>query len=254
MDYSVNALAKISGVSTRTLRYYDEIGLLKPIRKNSNNYRVYSSVHVDRLQTILFYKELGFELEEIGRLISAPDYDREKALSDHMTELKKRRKQLDLLIKNVDKTLASMKGKTVMSDLEKFEGFKQKLIDENEKKHGKEIRERFGDEVVNASYQKLKGMSQQKYAEMEKLTEELNSILAEACGTGDPSGKLAQKACELHKKWLCFSWPEGTYNKEAHKALAQSYVDDKRFAEYYEKIAPGCAAFLRDAINIYCGE
>lgn len=251
MEYSVSALAKLTGISKRTLHYYDQIGLLKPERISSNNYRVYNSRHIDRLQQILFYRELGVELEEIGRILDSSGFDREIALKNHIAELKKRRKQLDLLINNVEKTLASMKGETKMSDKEKFEGFKKNLIEENERKYGKEIRERYGDETVNSSNAKLMGMSREQYNEFENLTKELNKTLHDACMTGDPSGELAQKACLLHKEWLCFSWPDGTYSPEAHIGLVQSYVDDKRFTEYYEKIAPGCAAFLRDAINIY---
>ena len=86
MEYSINKLAEISGISTRTLRYYDEIGLLKPVRK-SNKYRIYGPNEVDKLQQILFYRELGISLEDIGELINAPDFDRLKTLEYHLTSL-----------------------------------------------------------------------------------------------------------------------------------------------------------------------
>ena len=93
-------------------------------------------------------------------------------------------------------------------------------------------------------------MSQKQYTELEKLTEELNGTLRKAVEQGDPGSELAQKACELHRQWLCYYWDK--YTKEAHIGLTQMYVYDSRFTEYYEKIAPGCAAFLRDAVAIYC--
>ncbi len=69
--------------------------------------------------------------------------------------------------------------------------------------------------------------------------------------SGDPDGELAQKACALHKEWLLNFWPQ--YSQEAHMGLAQMYVDDPRFTVYYDKIAPGCAVFLRDAMRIFTG-
>ena len=97
-------------------------------------------------------------------------------------------------------------------------------------------------------------MTEEQHAELEKLTGELNKILREACLEGDPAGEKAREACRLHREWLCFFWPEGTYSPEAHMGLAQMYVSDERFSDYYEKIAPGCAAFLRDALTIYCSK
>ena len=250
MEYTINKLAKLAGVSTRTLRYYDEFGLLSPTRMSSNGYRIYGQKESDRLQQILFYRELGMPLEEIKNIILSKDFDGQAALESHLTELLAKRKQLDLLIANVEKTIKASKGEIIMSDQEKFEGFIQKLVDDNEWKYGKEVRAKYGDEVVNNSNAKIMGMSKEQYAEMEMLTGELNETLKAAFEQGDPSSELAQKACELHKKWLCYSWSD--YSKEAHKGITQMYVNDPRFSAYYDKIAVGCAAFLRDAVLIYC--
>lgn len=138
-----------------------------------------------------------------------------------------------------------------MRDTEKLTGFKKELIEENERKYGKEVRRRYGDDLVNASNTKLMGMTKEQYAYLEKLTGELNNTLRDACLEGDPAGEKAQEACRLHKKWLSFSWPEGVYSPEAHIELARIYVEDERFNGYYEKIAPGCAVFLYDALNIF---
>ncbi|MGI6066780.1 MAG: TipAS antibiotic-recognition domain-containing protein, partial [Bacillota bacterium] len=126
-----------------------------------------------------------------------------------------------------------------------------KMIDENEKKDGKEIREKYGDEVVNQSNQKLKNMTQEQYAEVERLSTDVIETLKKAFTTGDPQGDLAQKAADLHRQWLSYYW--NSYSKEAHAGLAQMYVDDERFKAYYDAEQPGMAEFLRDAIFVYTG-
>lgn len=251
MEYTVQKLGKMAGVSTRTLRYYDEIGILKPARINSSGYRIYGEKEVDRLQQILFYRELGVSLESIKEIITSPSFDGTAALREHREKLLEKREQLNMLIANVDKTIAATEGRIKMSNKEKFEGFKQKMIDENEKKYGKEIREKYGDETVDKSNKKLKDMTEEQYAELEKLGRDVIDTLNKAFETGDPAGELAQKAADLHRQWLSYSWP--SYSKEAHAGLAQMYVDDERFTAYYDKNQPGLAAFLRDAIFIYTG-
>ena len=151
MEYTVQKLAKFAGVSTRTLRYYDEIDILKPARINSSGYRIYGQKEVDSLQQILFYRELGVSLESIKDIVTAPTFDGANALQDHREKLLEKREQLDVLIANVNKTIAVTEGRMNMSDKEKFEGFKKKMIDDNEKKYGKEIREKYGEEAVNNS-------------------------------------------------------------------------------------------------------
>jgi DNA-binding transcriptional MerR regulator len=252
MEYTVQKLGNLAGISTRTLRYYDEIGILKPARINSSGYRIYGQAEVDRLQQILFYRELGVGLEDIKNIVTAPSFDGSRALKEHREKLLEKREQLDLLIKNVDKTIALTEGRMNMSNKEKFEGFKKKMIDDNEKKYGKEIREKYGNERVDQSNTKFMNMSEEDHEKVTNLAEQVKETLAAAFATGDPAGELAQKAADLHKQWLCFYWNE--YSKEAHAGLAQMYVDDERFTAYYDKNQPGTAEFLRDAIHIYTGQ
>jgi DNA-binding transcriptional MerR regulator len=251
MEYTVQKLGSLAGVSTRTLRYYDEIGILKPARINSSGYRIYGQKEVDRLQQILFYRELGVSLESIKDIVTAPSFDGAAALREHREKLLEKKEQLELLIANVDKTIALTEGRMNMSNKEKFDGFKKKMIDDNEKKYGKEIREKYGNDTVNKSNAKLKNMTQEQYNEVTALEVQLKLTLVEAFKTGDPAGELAQKVADLHKQWLTYYWNE--YSKEAHAGLAQMYVDDERFTAYYDKEQPGTAEFLRDAIEIYTG-
>lgn len=251
MEYTIQKLALIAGVSTRTLRYYDEIGLLRPARVSNSGYRIYGKTQLDRLQQILFYRELDFSLDTIQKIISAPDFDAKKAMLSHYQSLLAKRERLDRLICTVETTIKSMKGEEIMTDQEKFDGFKQALIAENEEKYGDEIREKYGEKAVEESYQKLKSMTGEEYAQAEALNGELMETLLEAYQAGDPSGPLAQKAADLHRRWLCFYWP--AYSREAHAGLGQMYVDDPRFTDYYDRHQPGLAVFLRDAIRIYTG-
>jgi len=251
MEYSSNKLSKMSGVSARTLRHYDDIGLLKPARTASSGYRIYSQSEVDALQQILFYKELGFALDDIKKLLIAPNFDCKNAFLSHLAELHIKRERLDMLIKNVSKSIAAMEGATTMTDKEKFEGFKQNIIDENEQKYGAEIREKYGNQAMDDSNARIKGLSQKQYKEGEHIRLAVEEALKFALETGDPAGEQAQKACDLHRRWLCIFAP-GYYSKEYYKSLGEMYVADERFKAYYDKIAIGGAEFLRDAINVYC--
>lgn len=251
MEYSVRKLAKMSGVSPRTLRYYDEINLLKPARIEASGYRYYGQRQIDQLQQILLYRELGFPLMEIGRLMSADGFDREQAFLCHLRSLQSKRDQLDVLIANVTRSLQTMKGESNMTDSQKFEGFKQALIDENEQKYGQEVRERFGDGEMDRANNRLKGLTQQQYDEGERLRLLFEQTLKDAFEMGDPAGEQAQKACDYHRQWLSVFYP--AYSREYHKGLADMYVADERFQANYEKIADGCTLFLRDAIYAYCG-
>lgn len=249
MEYSIKKLSQIAGVSTRTLRYYDEINLLKPARINSSGYRIYGAKEVDRLQQILFYKELGLNLDHIKEIINNPKFDKISALKEHKLKLLEKKKQIDMLLENVSKTLLAVEGEIIMDDKEKFAGFKRDAIEKNEKKYGKEIRQKYGDEVIDKSNEKFNNMTEEQYNEVEALAAQIIETLKNAMKTNDPSSDLAQEAAELHKKWLCYYWEK--YSKEAHAGVAQMYVYDERFKEYYDKHQDGMAEFLRDAILIY---
>lgn len=249
MEYTVQKLGALAGISARTLRYYDEFGILKPARINSSGYRIYGQAEVDRLQQILFYRELGLSLEGIRDIITSPSFDGARALRQHHDQLLQRRQQLDQLIANVEQTLAHTEGRITMSNEEKFTGFKQKLIDDNEQKYGQEIREKYGREAIEKSNRQLMNMTEEQYNALQQLEADMFASLEQAMEEGDSASELAQKAADLHRQWLSFHWD--TYSKEAHAGLAQMYVDDERFTAYYDKRRPGTAEFLRDAVHVY---
>ncbi|MBR5521203.1 MAG: MerR family transcriptional regulator [Oscillospiraceae bacterium] len=248
-EYNIGQLSDIAGISSRTLRYYDEIGLLRPSGKNRSGYRFYTQSEVDILHQIMFYRQSGMALNDIKAIICSQDFDPLNAMEQHKEKLLQQRKELDNLIKNAEKTIKMLKGETMMNNKEKFEAFKAGLVEENERKYGKEIREKYGDEAVNARNQKLLDMSREEYRNLEEVNEALNEALRAAVENGDPSSAIAQKACELHRRWLGFYW--NFYSKEAHLNLCMMYTQDERFKEYYEKIAEGGAEFLYKAMQIY---
>ena len=247
MEYTIKALAELAGLTTRTLRWYDGEGLLKPCRLSRSGYRIYGPGEVDRLQQILFYRELGLELSQIRQVLDDPGFDREAALREHLSALEDRRTRLSALILTVQNTL---KGGATMSDREKFDGFKQNALDENERKYGAELRETYGKDTVEASNRMFQALTQEQFEEMNSIAASLQSRL-EAAVTGalDPAGEEGLSIAALHRRWLGFTWP--SYSPAAHAGLGELYLSDARFTAYYDANLPGCAAFLRDAIATY---
>jgi len=249
MEYTVNQLAKLSGVSGRTLRYYDQIELLKPAEVNKSGYRIYKQKELDLLQQILFYREMDMRLVDIKKIIHDPDFDHISALKHHHQLLQEKQSRLDQLIANVEKTITHLEEDIIMQDEEKFIGFKEKIIKDNEEQYGKEIREKYGADTIDASNAKLRNMSQEEFQEMKNVEEELIILLEKAIKTADPTSPEAEALVEKHKEWLMYSW--NTYSKEAHAGLAKMYAADERFAAYYDQKVKDGAQFLRDAILHY---
>jgi len=251
MEYTVNKLAEISGVTKRTLRYYDEIELLKPARINSSGYRIYGHSEVKRLQQILFFRALDIPLDEIKKIMLSEDFDELKVLHTHFEKLMSKRAHLDLLINNIKKTIEETEGRITMSDKEKFEGLKKNLLKENEMKYGDEIRAKYGNDKVDKSNKKFEAMSEETYDYATKLAEEIIVFLLKAMDENDTKGDLAMATAEKHKEWLMLYWTE--YSSEAHAGLGEMYVADERFTHYYDQHRVGAAKFLNEIIHEYTG-
>lgn len=127
MSYTVKKLAKLSGISIRTLRFYDTIGLLKPAYYGENNYRYYEEEQILMLQQILFYRELGFSLNDIQRAICSDDFNKIDALISHQQVLAQSLDRTKKLIKTIDQTIAHLRGKITMRNEELFAGFAHKF-------------------------------------------------------------------------------------------------------------------------------
>ena len=249
MEYTIKEIAELSGVTTRTLRYYEEVGLLKPSR-NSSGYRIYTDNEVDLLQQILLYRSMDMNLKSIKEIINNKDFNIEKALQEHYNNLTEQRNHIDVLINTVNKTIAYNKGDVNMTDKEKFEGFKKDKIKDNEEKFGSEIREKYGEQTVKESNKRFLNLNEEDFNKMKELEDEMFKCLKEVITTNDLDSDAAFKVYDNHKQWLMYSW--STYSSEAHIGLAQMYVGDERFAKYYnDRLECNGTEVLRDIIVKY---
>lgn len=247
--YTIGELADLAGVTRKTLRHYDKIGLLQPQSLSEAGYRLYGQEEVDLLQQILFYREMDLSLADIRALVQAPDYQVTEALNEHLAYLSQERRRIDRLIETVQTTIKAQRGEVEMLNEEKFEAFKRDVVDQNEANYGEEIRKKYGNDQVDATNQKLLDANQAEWSSIEALNDQLNQKLAEATKIGDIESELAKEVVDLHRQWLTFYWPEGKYTEEMHLNMVDMYVEDERFKAYYENIAPGAATFLQKAVH-----
>ena len=248
MEYSIQELSRMAGISTRTLRYYDETGLLKPARVTQAGYRYYGTPEVDRLQQILYYRERGFQLHTIQKILQDRDFDKLRAMEDHLLALKQRQEETAALIRTVEQTIRHMKGECQMADREKFKALKKSLVHGNEIKFGPEARAKYGDAQVDAANQSMLGLSEEAFARWQALEQQILSALEQAVESGlAADSDMAKEIAELHRDWLRFTLPG--YTPAQHKGIAALYVADERFRQYYDRRIPGCAQWLSDAVQ-----
>ena len=250
MEYSIQELSRLSGVTTRTLRWYDHIGLLRPSRVAESGYRYYGCAEVDRLQDILFYRALGVELARIKACLDDPSFDRISALQSHLAALEAKRAGLDVLIQSVRYTIRYEERKETMSDEQKFEALKQQILTRHETLYGKEAREKYGDERVDAAQGAVRNMTWEQYREWTELGQEIQTRLESAVQTGlSPESGAGREIAALHRRWLTVAGePCGP---AGYRDITALYVEDPRFTAYYDKNVSGCARFLRDAADYW---
>ena len=253
MEYSIKELSELAGVSARTLRYYDEIGLLKPLRVNEAGYRYYGEKEVAILQQILFFRERGFELKTVQKIIYDDNFDMLNAMEEHLQALEKQKENTEALILTVKKTIQSMKGECEMSNKEKFQALKEKAVRENEEMYGAEAREKYGDEEVDVSNHKMLNMTETQWERFQELEKVILMRLEEEVKHGmEAESEAIKEIVELHKEWLCMTWKQ--YSVEAHKGVAMMYVADEIFTKYYDRNVQGCAKLLCEAVQYWAGK
>lgn len=245
MKYTVNKLARLSGISVRTLHYYDELNLLKPARIEQNGYRIYEESDLLKLQQILFFKELDFPLLEIKKILENPHFDTNKALHDQRRLIEIKKARLTHLIKTIDKTINTLRKKTTMSDKELYSG----LSKEEQKKYEQEAKERWGNtDAYKQSVERVNKMSKKEMAKIQEGSHKLLLNIVMNMNKGADSGEIQSLIDTHYNNLRSFYEP----NPEIYRGLASMYVDDPRFTAYYEKYASGLAKFMHDAMNIYC--
>lgn len=247
MEYSIQELSRLSGVTTRTLRWYDQIGLLKPSRVAESGYRYYGGAEVDRLQDILYYRALGVELARIKECLDDPSFDRLAALRNHLAALEAEQERLEQLIRSVKDTIGAEERNKIMNDEQKFEAFKQRVVAHNVEVYGAEIRAKYGDQEVDEANAAVMNLTQAQYKEWTELGREIQDRLEAAVQEGvSPESEAGKELCALHRRWLTLTG--NRYDPARHRGISELYVMDERFTAYYDKHLPGCARFLRDAV------
>lgn len=244
MNRSVKEVAKISGVSVRTLHYYDQIGLLKPKSTTEAGYRLYDEEDLQTLQQILFFRELDFELKKIKEIITNSTFNREDALQKHKQLLILKKERIENLINLVDETL---KGAKNMS----FKEFDMTQIEEAQKKYQKEAEERWGGtDAYKESAKKTSSYSKQDWAIITTEAEGIYKALAEIRDES-PENSEAQ---ELVRQWQQHI-TKYYYNcsKDILAGLGEMYIADERFTKNIDKYGEGLALFMSKAIKYYCG-
>ncbi|UZR99887.1 MerR family transcriptional regulator [Chondrinema litorale] len=248
IEYSVQKLAKISGVSVRTLHHYDQIGLLKPKVRTEAGYRLYGEEELLRLQQILFYKTLAYPLKEIARILDDPQFDLIASLSKQKDALDKQKQNLETLINTINKTIFNLKNKKMLDHEELYEGLpKEKAAayrEEAIKKWGKQV-----EEVENQLRQLSKTELHKLKADFKAVNEKLASLTEE-----DPTSEIVQQHVALHYTFIRKFW--GTMDSEdkqakAYVGLGDLYVSDNRYTEINGEPNADFADFMSKAMKYF---
>lgn len=240
---TVKQLSTLAGVTPRTLHHYDEIGLLKPTRVGSNGYRYYGEESLLRLQQILFYRELGLPLDDIRKIMGRRDFDVLGALRSHQDALQKQVSRLNRLIQTVDNTINHLKGNIIMSEKSLFEGFSE----EEQEKYAAEAEELYGAESVRESNRKWKAYPA---AKKESILAEGQAVYTDMIAAM-PKGAASPEVQAIVERWrrhLEYFW---TPQLDQLLALANGYNDDPRFKANFDRMHPGLAGFMREAVQVY---
>ncbi|MFA9463906.1 MAG: MerR family transcriptional regulator [Velocimicrobium sp.] len=244
MRFSISETAKLAGVSVRTLHYYDEIGLLKPSEiVLDTGYRYYDKLAMEKLQQILFYRELDFSLKEIMKIMNASDYKKEDALKRQRELLKLKRKRLDKLISLLD---ANLKGDNTMN----FDEFDSSELEQAKEKYAKEVESKWGStDAYKQSEEKTAKYKKEDWAVIMKQSDEILKLFSNHLGE-NPKVEEVQNLVSRWQQFITDSYYDCT--KEILAGLGQMYVADERFTANMDKFGVGTAQLMSEAIKEYC--
>lgn len=251
--HTVGEVARLSGLSVRALRHYDEIGLLKPLTVGENGYRYYGADELLRLQQILLQRELGVPLEEIRRSLDAPDFDQLAALTAHRDRLAAEARRYADLVRTLDQTLAALQGDGQMDENAMYKGFDPK----KQAEHEAWLADRYGEGVkaeIEASKAKTRGWTQSDFDAAQAEVEAIEAEMAQALKTGLPadSAAVGRIVARLHA-WVARSWKTPP-DANAFTGLAQLYGDNPDFRARYEARAEGLTDYLAEAMRAFAAQ
>ncbi len=244
MSYSVGQVADLAGVTVRTLHHYGQIGLLEPAERSGAGYRLYSDADLTRLQHILFYRELGFSLEDILTMLADPGATTAAHLRRQHALLRKRIGRLTEMAVAVEKEMEAHTMGIQLTPEEKFEIFGPSYSEDYET----EAEQRWGDGAAWAqSRSRTAKLSKQDWIEIKAAGDDLDRRLAATMVAGsDPTSVAAMDLAEEHRESIARFYD---CSPEMHRGLGDMYLADERFTKTYEDVAPGLAQWLRDAIH-----
>lgn len=246
MAITINKLAKASGVSVRTLRYYDQIDLLKPAYYGDNQYRYYKQEQALRLQQILFYRELGLALNDIKALLDSDSFDVLHTLRSHKKKLNQDLEHTKVLIKTLENTIANLEDNQMLNLEDIFEGFtqdQQAYYDDYLLKHGVSA------DTLQRSKQNVKHWSKQQWLENKAANDAVYVDLIHAISKGlTPNSDAVQTIIDRHYKLTCVFW---TPNRQTYTALAEMYRANAEFEAFFDKLSPELLDFMINAMSHY---
>lgn len=252
MLYTIKKISQLAGVTYRTLRYYDKIGLLTPSARTDAGYRLYADEDIERLQQILFWRELDFPLSKIEEILNNPLFDRKEALKMQAELLEAKANRYLKLSQLANDTLVSLEGGKRMENKDMFSGFDYDKMLEEQKQYEEEVKNRWGDtDAYRISKERTAKLTKEDW---ERLHEQQGKNLKELCdlysagaAAEDPRVQTAVKKQHEFIHDTFYPCP-----LEVFGCLGNMYITDERFTAYYEKLAPGLAAYYNDAIQHYC--
>lgn len=247
-EISIGELAKISGVSTRTLRHYEDCGLLSPER-TENGYRVYSQADAKCLAQILAMKKCGLSLTTIKYLMSEPDINLHTILRNHLRSLQTQGQSLEKAIERTKAAIATIERIEHMETKDAFQELKEQSVKDFENTHGEEARNLYGDDAINAANARMMSMTKDEWEAKELLEDAIKVQLRIAMQTCNPSSDASQELTRMHEKWIAIHWGSN-YKEKEYLELVRGYLKDPRFVKYYDSACgDGATEFLVKAVE-----
>ena len=245
MSYSVGQVADLAGVTIRMLHHYDEIRLLSPSGRSAAGYRIYDEADLERLRQILFYRELGFTLEEIATIVDDPRTDAVGHLRHQRGLLTERIERLRAMVAAIDREMEANTMGIHLTPEERFEVFGNF----NPENYAEEAEQRWGEtEAYRQSQRRVASYTKEDWLQIKVEEEEVRADLAAAFAAGlAPDSDEAMAAAETHRQHISRWFYECSY--DVHRGLTDMYVSDERFRANYDALAPGLARFIQDAAH-----
>lgn len=243
MSMKVKEVAELVGASVRTLHHYDQIGLLTPKETTYSGYRLYSEEDLEKLQQVLFFRELDFSLKEIKTIINSPSFNQQEALILQRKMLIEKRNRVDKMIETIDKTIRHTMGEIKMSNEERFEGINFRL-----NQYEQEARTRWGDQPVDEISAKLRDMAIDEQQDLSQNRDVIFNKLVQLRNYS-PNSQEVQKTI---KEWYDFLNKNfGKYSLDAFQGLGQLYIKDERFTQNIDQYSEELAKFMSEAMKIF---